>query len=211
MSVSGVIVPFVNIAISSGTNPTCSGQSITFTATPSNGGGTPSYQWKVNGDNAGTISSTFTTNNLTNGQIVSCVITSNAACASPTTASSNSITMNVSSTVTSSVAVAITSSGANPICAGQSLTFTATPTNGGTSPTYQWEVNGNNVGTNSSTYTTTTLTNGQVVSCVMTSNAACATQQLHHLITLLFPLTKQQLLPLQSHKLPVPVLLWVYC
>ena len=34
------------------------------------------------------------------------------------------------------------------------------------------------------------------------------TQHLHHLITLLFPLTKQQLLPLQSHKLLVPVLLW---
>ncbi len=63
---------------------------------------------------------------------------------------------------------------ANPICAGSSVTFTATPINGGTTPSYQWKVNGSNVGTNSTTFTTSTLANGQAVACVMTSNAPCA-------------------------------------
>jgi hypothetical protein len=74
--------------------------------------------------------------------------------------------------ITSSVPTAAVSiSGTpNPSCAGQSVTFTATPTNGGTSPTYQWKVNGNNVGTNSPTYTTSSLSNGDIVTCVMTSN-----------------------------------------
>jgi hypothetical protein len=76
------------------------------------------------------------------------------------------------------VSVSIASNDAdNTICAGQSVTFTATPTNGGASPTYQWRVNGLNVsGATSSTFTTSTLTNGSVVQVVLTSNAApCAT------------------------------------
>lgn len=70
-------------------------------------------------------------------------------------------------------AVAITAS-SSTICAGSSITFTTTPTNGGTSPSYQWQVNGVNAGTNSSTFTSTTLANNQIVTCILTSNASCA-------------------------------------
>lgn len=58
----------------------------------------------------------------------------------------------------------------NPSCEVETVTFTATPTFGGTSPSYQWKINGNNVGTNSPTYSTNTLNNGDIVTCVMTSN-----------------------------------------
>lgn len=173
MTINTASAPAVATAITSGTNPGCAGASLTFTATPTNGGTTPAYQWKVNGVNAGTNSSTFTTTTLTNGQVVTCVLTSNAACASPTTATSTGITMTINPTVAPSVSASLTT-GTNPACAGASLTFTATPTNGGTTPAYQWKVNGVNVGTNSATFTTSTLTNGQVVTCVLTSNAACA-------------------------------------
>jgi hypothetical protein len=172
-TISATVAPSVSIAITTGSNPSCSGASKTFTATPTNGGTTPAYQWKVNGANVGTNSATYTTTTLTAGQIVTCVLTSNSACASPTTATSNSITISFSTAVTPSVSIALTA-GTNPSAAGASKTFTATPTNGGTTPSYQWKVNGTNVGTNSATYTTTTLTNGQIVSCVMTSNASCA-------------------------------------
>jgi hypothetical protein len=63
----------------------------------------------------------------------------------------------------------------NPINAGQEVTFTATPTNGGTTPIYQWKINGVNVGVNSSTFTTTTIAHGDVVTCEMTSNDPCTT------------------------------------
>jgi hypothetical protein len=54
----------------------------------------------VNGSNVGTNSATYTTTTLTNGQIVSCVMTSNASCASPATATSNSITMTITGVIT---------------------------------------------------------------------------------------------------------------
>jgi hypothetical protein len=173
ISITANVTPSVAIALTTGSNPGCAGSSLTFTATPTNGGATPSYQWKVNGTNAGTNSATFTTSSLTNGQLVTCVMTSNAACAIPTTATSNAITISITANVTPSVAIALTS-GSNPVCAGSSLTFTATPTNGGATPSYQWKVDGTNAGTNSNTFSTSSLTNGQVVTCVMTSNAACA-------------------------------------
>jgi gliding motility-associated-like protein len=173
MVITGSVTPSVSIVETTGSNPTCSGSSVTFTATPTNGGTTPSYQWQVNGANAGTNSTTFTTSSLTNGQAVTCILTSNAACASSATATSAGITMTVTSTVTPSVSIAETT-GSNPTCSGSSVTFTATPTNGGTTPSYQWQVNGTNTGTNSSAFTTSGLTNGQIVTCILTSNASCA-------------------------------------
>jgi len=70
-----------------------------------------------------------------------------------------------------SVSIAVAPSGA--ICAGTNVTFTATPTNGGSTPSYQWKKNGTNVGTNSTTYSDNALSNGDSIRCVMTSNAAC--------------------------------------
>ena len=174
MTVNANVAASVVISLTSGTNPECSGASATFTAVPTNGGTTPSYQWKVNGTNVGTNSTTYTTTTLTNGQAVTCAMTSNASCVSGSPATSNSIAMTVNANVAASVVISLTS-GTNPECSGASATFTAVPTNGGTTPSYQWKVNGTNVGTNSTTYTTTTLTNGQAVTCVMTSNAGCVT------------------------------------
>jgi hypothetical protein len=173
ITISAAATPAVAIAQTTGSDPTCAGASVTFTATPTNGGSAPAYQWKVDGANVGTNNATYTTTSLTSGQVVSCVMTSNLACATVSTATSNSITMTVNPSVAPTVSIAITA-GTNPSASGASVTFTATPTNGGSTPSYQWKVNGSNVGTNSATYTTTTLTNGQIVSCVMTSNATCA-------------------------------------
>jgi sugar lactone lactonase YvrE len=60
------------------------------------------------------------------------------------------------------------------VCSGSNVTFTAIPTNGGTSPSYQWSLNGSTVGTNSSTYTTSSISDGATLSVVMTSSIGCA-------------------------------------
>jgi len=160
-----------SVSISASATTVCSGTSVTFTATPTNGGTTPSYQWKVNGANVGTNSTTYTSSALTNGNTITCVLTSNATpCLTGSPATSNTITMTVNPIVTASVSIAAT---ATTICAATSVTFTATPTNGGATPTYQWKLNGINVGTNSATYSSSTLANNDTVTCVMTSNASC--------------------------------------
>ena len=158
----------VNISISTPTNSVCEGTLVTFTATPINGGTSPSYQWKVNGTTVGTNSSTYTYTPA-NSDSIRCIITSNAPCASNNPASSNKVIMivNTNSVVTVSVAAS-----QNPVCAGIPVLFSATPSNGGTAPQYQWKVNGTNVGTNSNTYTYTPVS-GDHVSCIMTSNIIC--------------------------------------
>jgi hypothetical protein len=155
--------------VASSSGAICSGTSVTFTATPTNGGTTPAYQWKLNGGNVGTNSATYINSALANDDIVTCVMTSNATCVIGSPATSNVVTMVVNPILAASINIAASPSGA--ICSDTSVTFTATPTNGGSTPSYQWKLNGGNVGTNSVTYTNPALANGDIVTCVMTSNA----------------------------------------
>ncbi len=170
----GSVTPAVTIAITTGSNSICGGISVTYTATPLNGGSSPSYIWYLNGAPiSGAISSTYTTVSSANGDVITCQITSNANCASPTTALSTGITMAVTPSLVPEINVSITS-GAATICVGGLITFFASSVNGGNAPIYQWKLNGTNVGTNSISYTSSSMANGDVVTCVLTSNATCA-------------------------------------
>lgn len=151
----------------------CVGSPITFTATPSNGGNSPAYQWRINGVSQGTGTATFTSSALNNGDVVTCQLTSSALCAVPTSAVSNSISVSLIPSVQPTISISSNQSGT--VCAGTNITFTAQATQGGANPVYQWKVNGNNFGINTSSFTSGSLSNGDVVSCVLTSNASCAT------------------------------------
>jgi hypothetical protein len=168
------LVPSVVIVSNDANNSFCTGTNVIFTATPTNGGSTPSYQWQVNGANVGTNSSTYSTSALTNGQNVRVIMTANNTCQTTSTATSAAITNAVVAYVTPSVSIS-SSDADNSFCLGTSVTFTANPTNGGTLPSYQWRLDGVNIGTNSTTYTNSSLTNGSVVSVVLTANNECQT------------------------------------
>ncbi|AEI49657.1 hypothetical protein Runsl_3282 [Runella slithyformis DSM 19594] len=88
------VTPSVSITANPG-NSITTGTSVTFTATPVNGGTAPTYQWKKNNTNVGSNSATYTDAALANGDKITCVLTSSDACASPATATSNEITMTV--------------------------------------------------------------------------------------------------------------------
>ncbi|MBE2207077.1 MAG: discoidin domain-containing protein [Saprospiraceae bacterium] len=70
--------------------------------------------------------------------------------------------------------VSITAAPGNSITAGDPVTFTAAPVNGGAAPFYQWKKNGNNVGANGFTYTDSALINGDEITVELTSSIPCA-------------------------------------
>jgi hypothetical protein len=65
----------------------------------------------------------------------------------------------------------------SPLCNEVPETFTAASINGGTSPIYQWYLNGTLVASNSNVYTDTfsLSANGKSIKCVLTSSQSCAT------------------------------------
>ncbi|MEI7662377.1 MAG: hypothetical protein WCK34_09275, partial [Bacteroidota bacterium] len=168
MTVSSTVVPAVSISASG--NPVCQGSQVSFIAVPVNGGTTPFYQWKVNGMNAGgnSVNFSFFPNNL---DVVTCQMTSNSLCASGSIAVSNAISMTVSPVQPVSVSV---SALINPVCAGSLANFTAVPVNGGTIPSFQWQVNGVNAGTNSTAFAYLPG-NNDLVTCILNSNGTCTT------------------------------------
>ena len=171
-----VIITVVNpvtptIVITADNNPICAGMTVNFSAIITNGGTTPGYQWKLNGINVGTNSSTYSNASLQNGDIITCTVTSSAGCVTSTSATSNSIVIQVTSVVVPSISI---SANNNPICANTPVTLTAIGNGGGNNPTYQWKLNGSNVGTNGTTYSASTFNNGDQISCTLTSSSSCA-------------------------------------
>ncbi|MEI7726888.1 MAG: hypothetical protein WCK09_17390, partial [Bacteroidota bacterium] len=184
----------VSVTITASANPVCAGTSVTFTAFPVNPGGSPLYQWYVNGSPFGANSTTFTYTPA-NGDEVTFTLTSSETCTLANPVTSAPIVMTVHPLLPVGITIAASS---NPFCAGSTVTFTATPINGGTGPGYQWYVNGIAGGPNQGSYLRIPAA-GDVVSCVLTSNEACATGN---------PATSPTMVMIEH---PVPVVTFTPC
>lgn len=165
------LTPSVQISASP-SNIICQGENVVFTALPTNGGVSPSYQWQLNGVNVGTNSNQFSSSTLQNNDQVSVIMTSSSPCVTQTPVTSNLITISIQQgTITPTVTISSIPNA--PICEGTTITFTATATNGGNTPSYQWILNGNNVGTNSSSFSSSTLNDNDQISVILTSSLGC--------------------------------------
>jgi gliding motility-associated-like protein len=171
--VNTYVTPSVIIS-SSATTSICNGKSVTFIAVPTNGGINPTYQWQVNGNNAGTNSAIFTSSTLADGDMVTCIFTNNTGlCLTMATALSNTIKVGVVTPVNPLPSITIISS-ANNVYAGTNIIITAIVANAGTINNYQWQVNGLLVGSNNQTYNSNKFKNGDIISCTITSSIACS-------------------------------------
>ncbi|MFI5221854.1 MAG: T9SS type A sorting domain-containing protein [Bacteroidia bacterium] len=169
--VSSYPPPVANFGASA--TSTCSTNPVTFTDSTTNS----PYQWSWS-----FIPSTITYLSGTNstsqnpvvlfnsGGVYSVSLTATNTNSGNTKTRTNYIT--VSQTVTPTISIV---SGDTNICQGTTANFGSSISNGGSIPVFQWSVNGVNAGTNISTFTSSTLNNGDTVMCVLTSSISCAT------------------------------------
>jgi len=162
----------VTVIIGASANPYCAGSSVTFTATPGYGGLTPGYQWKINAINAISGNNASYAYNPLPGDVVSCELNSSETCTAGSPATSNTIIMVATPVLPAGINITATP---NPFCPGTAVTFDAFPAYGGTVPAYQWKINaGNVINANNASYTYNPVA-GDLVSCELTSNQACVT------------------------------------
>ena len=161
------------VSISTSASNLCSGESAFFTATPSGGGSAPTYEWMRNGNViAGATKDTITITNVQNNDQIKCKITSNSPCVATPTATSNTYTI---STISNLVPTIVLSTISDTTCIGSVLVINTSITNGGTSPTYNWFLNGNPIfGASSDVFFSNTFVTGDEISCEVTSSLGCA-------------------------------------
>lgn len=159
----------------------CSGSSVQL-----NGSGGANYSWSpstglsnstINDPVASPSSTTLYYLTVTNGSCIGV----------------DSVLVAVSLPVTPSVSI---SAHNNSICSGSNMIFNSTSLNAGATPSFQWQVNGTNRGSNSPTFATSSLQDGDKVTLLMTSKASCLTS----------PLATSNLITVQVTSLETPAI-----
>jgi hypothetical protein len=162
------------VTISTSQSNLCVGVSqVVFNATFTNGGNSPTFQWRKNGVNVGTNAAQYVLNNPANNDQVQLILTSNADCANPINVSSNIITLTTQGLVTPNISI---STPQTTLCGNSSgIQYSASLSNGGSNPLVSWYKNGVLMVQGTNTYNNPNPSNGDVVYATLVSNASCVT------------------------------------
>lgn len=164
--------PVVNITV--GPNDTICQNSTAFFSVSgfTNGGDAPQFTWFKNGSNTSITGAVYAYEPV-NGDVILCKLNSNYRCLSVNDVNSNTINMHIDSIYIP--AVAISSNKGLHINMGDTVTFTALVTNGGSAPTYQWLINGAAIsGATTTTFVAGGLTNNDSVTCIIWGEGDCS-------------------------------------
>ncbi|HVZ56990.1 MAG TPA: gliding motility-associated C-terminal domain-containing protein [Chitinophagaceae bacterium] len=185
------------VSIQTPSTTVCSGVPVTFTATTTHVGINPVYHWFINGVDQGAGGPTLTRSNLASGDRVSCTVTVDPlyACATAPSAVSDTLVMAVTTPLQPAVTVSVTGNGA---CQGSTVRFAAQVTQAGASPTYAWLVNNQPVGAGTAQFSSTSLGNGDVVTCQVTpGQETCVTSPVSSaaITVLMYPVPSVEVSP----------------
>ncbi|QIA06263.1 HYR domain-containing protein [Draconibacterium halophilum] len=170
-----ITVDSLPTATTAGSSTICSDSIFTLpvgAASASNG----TILWTENGAGnitagVNTLTPTYTPASGDEGNVVTLTMTVTSSNTCGTAKATATYSISVETPLTPSVSIA---ANATEVCDGDNITFTATPVNGGTSPSYNWLVDGSSVGApDDSTFTTSALSDGQVVTVELISNGTC--------------------------------------
>lgn len=140
--IDSLILPGISIEsnFTDSSNTICDNETVTFSASADDVGPHPVFQWQVNGSNAGSNSSTFSTATLNDGDQISCIVTSSLLCASGMKDTSNVITVHV-------IDIPVVTCMADSFITHEPTYFDAEVTSGGLPPyDYYWDFGDNTQG-----------------------------------------------------------------
>ncbi len=142
----------------------CADSLANFTANFSNGGQSPRFQWQVNGLDVGTNQATYSNNNLITGDRIACILYSDAVCPNKVADTSNDLIISIHPIVYPSISIYASDTN---ICLGSPVNFDAIALNSEINPSFQWAINGIFKGTNSASFSTSSLQKGDSINCFL--------------------------------------------
>jgi gliding motility-associated-like protein len=169
IDINPTIITSVNIQAAQ--TAICGGSPANFSVASAVGGTAPVFQWQLDGVDVGTNSNVYTNIHISDSALVRCIMTNNALCPLQTMDTSNIIQMIVNPNLVPAIQIAATDS---VICKGKLVNFQATAKNAGVNMSYQWMVNGVGAGNNNSLFSSSSLNDGDMISCQLTADPLTA-------------------------------------
>lgn len=187
MTVRENLAPTIAITAEPG-NKLCEGQTAMYTAVIENGGPAPTYSWLVDGTPVAGATNTTFSYMPDNGDLVVAKLNSSYGCATVNNVSSNGITMEMATVFIPVVNVVATPGTVVP--KGTEVTYTATVSNAGPTPTYQWMVNMEEItGATSPVFKTNKLNDGDSVTCKVQGTGECSQSSINSVVMTITPST----------------------
>ncbi len=153
-------------------NPICQGETVNFTADLVNGGGSPTYEWFLNGSSVQSGgNSSYSNSNLSDGDEVQVAVYPNDPCIVPDTLTSNPKVISVRSPVNTTLNMDLSKTS---ICEGDNVKIMLDANGTGSSPTYSCSKNGSNFYTGAEdTLSYSGFEDGDQVSCQVLPSHPC--------------------------------------